>query len=125
MTISPPAANIIYSGPAPAGDQPVLVLTTVADADTAQRVAATLVEERLAACVNLGAPSLSIYVWQGAVQRETELALTIKTLGARVDALARRLVQLHPYSVPELLVLNVTGGSAAYLAWMADNVQGG
>jgi periplasmic divalent cation tolerance protein len=100
---------------------PVLVLTTwPADRDAAD-VARTLVEERLAACVAVGAPLQSIYRWQGAVEQAEERPLTIKTTDGRLAALEARLTALHPYDVPEFLVVPVTGGSAAYLSWMAES----
>lgn len=125
MTTSPSPANIIYPGPGPvpADDQPMLVLTTVADAETGKRIAATLVEEGLAACVNLGAESLSMYMWEGVLEGATEVSLTIKTRASCAQAVANRLGQLHPYDVPEILVLDLLGGSRAYLQWLTDQTD--
>ena len=98
----------------------VLVLTTLpADADAAA-FARTLVAERLAACVNLLAPMESIYEGEGAMQRDTERQLIMKTVRARVDALWQRVRELHPYDVPEFVVLPIVDGSDAYLRWLGE-----
>ena len=96
----------------------VLVLTTVPAGELGEGVARALVEERLAACVSVLAPMTSIYRWQGAVERGTEQQIVIKTTADRVAALQARLGQLHPYDVPECLVLAVGGGTATYLDWV-------
>ena len=99
----------------------VLVLTTLgADADAAA-LARTLVEERLAACVNV-LPVTSVYRWKGQVEQDREQQLVIKTTAGRVAALETRLRALHPYELPEFLVLPAGGGSAAYLLWVAESV---
>lgn len=97
-----------------------VVLTTCADAAAAERLATALVEQRLAACVSIGAPAVSVYAWQGRIEREHEVGLTIKTTPGALDRLKARLVELHDYDVPELLVLDVVDGSADYLAWIRD-----
>jgi periplasmic divalent cation tolerance protein len=105
--------------PTPLPDDAVRVaLSTAPDADVAARIARALVEERLAACANLLSPVRSIYRWQGRVEDDTEVLLVIKTRADRVDALAERLRALHPYDVPELVVLPVDAGLAAYLDWV-------
>ena len=99
------------------------LLTTTLDTEAAAaRLAATLVEERLAACVNVLPPMVSVYRWQGSIERSPEHQIVIKTTTDRLDALEARLRQLHPYEVPELLVLDVARGGAAYLAWVRDSV---
>jgi periplasmic divalent cation tolerance protein len=96
----------------------VLVLTTIgADADAAA-LARTVVDERLAACVNVLPPMTSIYRWQGKVEENREQQLLIKTTVARLPSLEARLRTLHPYDVPEFLVLRAAGGSDAYLDWL-------
>jgi len=101
----------------------VLVLTTLpADADAAA-FARTLVTERLAACVNLLAPMESVYRWEGDVQREAERQLIMKTARARVDALWQRVRELHPYDVPEFVVLPIVDGSDAYLRWLGESTS--
>jgi periplasmic divalent cation tolerance protein len=100
--------------------QAVIVLTTVgADADAAA-IARTLVEERLAACVNLLPEMTSIYRWKGSVEQEREQQLVIKTSEACLAALEIRINELHPYDVPEFLVLRASDGSERYLAWMKE-----
>ena len=99
-----------------------IVLTTIgADADAAT-LARTLVEERLAACVNLLPPMTSVYRWQGKVEQDRELQIVIKTTADRVPALQTRLRQLHPYELPEFLVIDATG-SEAYLAWVGESTR--
>ena len=99
----------------------VLVLSTAPDAATAQSLAATLVEERLAACVNIIPGVQSVYRWQGAVEHAAELILLIKTTQSSYAALETRLRQVHPYELPEILVLPDPAGLPAYLAWIAAN----
>ena len=98
----------------------VLVLTTVSDDDQAEALARTLVDERLAACVNLHGSMTSFYRWQGAVARDGERQLVIKTTRERLPALEARLKALQAYELPEFLVLAVEAGSAAYLSWVGD-----
>ena len=98
--------------------QYIVVLTTLpADADAAA-FGTALVEERLAACVNLLAPMQSVYRWQGRVDQESERQLVIKTSRLRLDALWERVRTLHPYDVPEFIVLPIVDGSDAYLRWI-------
>ena len=97
-----------------------IVLTTLgADADAAA-LARTLVDERLAACVNVLPVMTSIYRWQGKVEQDREQQIVIKTSSDRVAALQARLRELHPYDLPEFLVLDA-GGSEAYLAWVGES----
>jgi periplasmic divalent cation tolerance protein len=96
----------------------LLVLTTVADAAQAERIAHALVGERLAACVTALGPARSVYRWQGALEAADELPLLVKTTAARWPALRERLRELHPYEVPEMLVLPVADGWPPYLDWV-------
>jgi periplasmic divalent cation tolerance protein len=101
-----------------AEQEAVVVLTTLgADAD-APALARTLVDERLAACVNVLPVMLSVYRWKGVVEQEREQQLVIKTAASRVAALEARVRELHPYELPEFLVLSASG-SRAYLDWIA------
>ena len=95
-----------------------VVLVTAPDADAAAGLARSLVEERLAACVNVVPTVRSIYRWEGAVEEAAEVLLVIKTRADRCPALASRVRDLHPYDVPEVLELTAVGGSAAYLDWV-------
>jgi periplasmic divalent cation tolerance protein len=102
----------------------VMVLTTLpADADGAA-FARRLVEERLAACVNVLAPMESIYRWEGNVELEPERQIVIKTSRERVVALWDRVRELHPYDMPEFLVLPIVDGNEAYLQWVAESTSG-
>jgi periplasmic divalent cation tolerance protein len=101
----------------------VVVLTTVADNDQAESLARRMVEERLAACVNLHPAMLSFYRWKGLVERDAERQLVIKTTRDRVPALEARLRELHAYELPEFLVLPVDQGSQAYLTWIVDQTR--
>jgi periplasmic divalent cation tolerance protein len=96
-----------------------VALATAPDGETAARIARALVEERLAACVNLVPAVRSIYRWQDRVEEAGEVLLVIKTRAERVDALAARLRALHPYELPELVALPVAAGLASYLDWVA------
>ena len=96
----------------------VLVLTTAPDDERAETWARTLVEERLAACVNVLGPMVSFYRWKDALERDAERQLVIKTTRGRVPALRRRLKQLHSYDLPEFVVLNADEASDEYLAWV-------
>ena len=101
------------------GMSAIVVLCTCPDADVAGRIAAALVDERLAACVNC-VPGLStIYRWKGAVHRDTEVLLLIKTTRERFDALRERIVFLHPYELPEVIAVDIALGSPPYLDWIA------
>jgi periplasmic divalent cation tolerance protein len=99
----------------------VLVLTTLGTEADATALARTLVEERLAACVNVLPVMTSIYRWKGSVEQEHEQQLLIKTTAGRVEALAARLRQLHPYELPEFIVLDAAA-SAAYGQWVKESV---
>ena len=95
-----------------------IVLVTTPDAEVAAQLARRLVEEGLAACVNLVPGVRSVYRWQGAVQEDAEILLIAKTRAALVDALAARVRELHPYELPEVIALAVAAGSEPYLDWV-------
>lgn len=100
----------------------VIVLTTVPDAACGEAIARTLVDERLAACVNVLPAMTSIYRWKGAVETATEHQLLIKTTGERVQDVEARIAELHPYELPEVLVLPVERGSR-YAAWVEGETR--
>lgn len=101
----------------------VLVLTTLPiDGGAADTLARTLVERRLAACVSVLAPMQSTYRWKNAVEQATERQVLIKTTAPCLPELKSALAELHPYEVPELLVLGVTDGAEAYVRWIAESV---
>jgi periplasmic divalent cation tolerance protein len=101
----------------------VVVVTSVADREAAERIAEVLVTERLAACAQVLGPQASIYRWNGRVERATEWRLEVKTASARLTALERRLLELHPYDVPECVALPIIHGSDAYLRWLAEESE--
>ncbi|HEY6034700.1 MAG TPA: divalent-cation tolerance protein CutA [Kofleriaceae bacterium] len=100
----------------------VVVLSTFPSSEKAAEIARVLVDERLCACVNLVPAVRSIYRWQGAVHDDAEVLAIVKTTAERAEALRDRLIALHPYELPEALVLPVTDGHAPYLAWVTGEV---
>jgi periplasmic divalent cation tolerance protein len=102
----------------------VLVMTTMPDDHRADELARTLIDERLAACVTVGAPMTSTYRWKGQVETSAERQLLIKTLRSCVPALEARVRALHPYEVPEWLTLDARG-SDGYARWITAAVAGG
>ena len=106
-----------------ADDDVLVCLCTCPDPDSARVLGRTLVEERLAACVQLLPGIESIYRWNGAVETAAEILLVLKTTRARHAALQARLVALHPYDVPELVALPAVAGLPAYLHWVTDSTR--
>ena len=100
-----------------------IVLITAPDREVAAGLGRALVEERLAACANLVPQITSIYRWEGAVQEDSEVLMVVKTSAGRVAALTERVLALHPYEVPEVLVLPVESGAATYLDWVRASVE--
>jgi periplasmic divalent cation tolerance protein len=101
----------------------VIVLTTLPGDFEIRTFAKTLVEERLAACVNLLSTMESVYRWEGRVEREVERQVVIKTSRERVVALWDRVRELHPYEVPEFIVLPIVDGNEAYLRWVGEGTK--
>jgi periplasmic divalent cation tolerance protein len=99
----------------------IVVLSTVARAEDAERIGQALVARGLAACVNVVPGLVSIYRWKGEVERAEERLLLIKTRSETFAALREALVALHPYEVPEVLALPIEDGHAPYLAWLDEN----
>ncbi len=95
-----------------------MAFSTAPSAEIAAEIACVLVKEGLVACVNIVPAVRSIYQWEGKLCDETEVLCVMKTRADRVEALRARLVELHPYQVPELIVLDVTSGHEPYLAWV-------
>lgn len=100
----------------------LFVYVTAANAEEARRIGRALVEEGLAACVNLPAPHTAIYRWQGAIAEEAEQALIVKTTAARFEELARRIRALSSYTLPCILALPAAGESE-FLAWVRDQTR--
>ena len=99
----------------------VIILTTFGESADAVAFARTLVDERLAACVNVLPPMLSVYRWKGTVEREREQQLVIKTTTERVARIEGLFRERHPYELPELIVLDASA-SAPYLQWLRESV---
>lgn len=100
----------------------VVAISTCPDETSARDIAAALVSERLATCVNRIGGVRSTYSWEGSLQDDAEILLVIKTTPARLAQLRARLATLHPYELPELLVLPVIDGNEAYLEWVRRGV---
>jgi periplasmic divalent cation tolerance protein len=101
----------------------VVILTTLPAGADAAAFATALVEAQLAACVNLLPVMESIYRWEGGVQRDSERQLLIKTSRERVATLWQRVRELHPYDVPEFIVLSIVDGNDAYLRWIGESTR--
>ncbi|MCB1521222.1 MAG: divalent-cation tolerance protein CutA [Hyphomicrobiaceae bacterium] len=105
-------------------DKPILVYTTFPDRDVANAVARALVEDRLAACVNLLGPMTSVYRWDGAIETATETVGIVKTRAGLAEAVQVRIRGLHPYANPALLVLRTDGGAAEFIDWIVAETDG-
>lgn len=98
----------------------LLVLCTCPDSNTADRLARRLIADRAAACVNVAAPSRSIYRWQGRVEQADEVLLSVKTTANNYKKLEQIIRQEHPYEVPEIIALPVQEGLPEYLKWVEE-----
>ncbi len=96
-----------------------MLLITFPDADVARELSGSLVEEGLVACVNLVGGVESIYRWDGALQRDSEVLGIAKVRRDRIEEVSRVVIERHPYDVPEVIALPVAGGNPAYLEWVA------
>jgi periplasmic divalent cation tolerance protein len=101
----------------------ILVLTNLPDQDSAKKLAEQLVGQRQAACVNILATCQSIYHWQGKTEITQEVPLLIKTTEERYAALEQTLRTLHPYELPEIIHVPITGGLPAYLNWVSEETS--
>lgn len=104
-------------------DDVVLVISNAPDLLLAKRIAHVLVEDGLAACVNLGAPVLSMYGWKGKIEADQEIPLWIKTTADRRGAVIDAIKRLHPYEAPEAIVVPVLDGLPAYLDWVREQTR--
>lgn len=100
----------------------LLVLCTCENQEQAQRIARTLVEERLAACANILPGVVSTFRWQGEVSEANEIQLFVKTAMERYQALERRIAELHSYDTPEIIAIPITAGSEKYLRWLREQL---
>jgi periplasmic divalent cation tolerance protein len=101
----------------------LVVYITAPSEEEAAKIAKALVKERLAACVNIIKDIRSIYSWQGKIEDERELLMIVKTRTELFSSLKIRVKELHPYSVPEIIVLPVVDGSEEYLAWLRETTK--
>lgn len=101
----------------------VVAFNTCPEMAVAEQLADALVSERLAACVNIVPAITSVYRWEGELQRDQEFLLIIKTTVSAISTLRERIGCLHPYDVPELVVMPVADGLPAYLRWVVDEVN--
>jgi periplasmic divalent cation tolerance protein len=101
----------------------IMVVSNVPNLDVAQEIARDLVAKQLAACVNILPGVHSVYRWQGAVEEADEITLLIKTQRSSYAALELAITALHPYDVPEIIALPITGGLPQYLGWMKDSTK--
>jgi periplasmic divalent cation tolerance protein len=115
VTFGGPTASLLEAGPADYG----VMLTTTPTRDEAAKIAKLLIDEKLAACVQL-LPIESFYVWQGATQNEPETLLLIKTRAALFDRAIARIKAVHSYTVPEIVAMPFTAGFAGYLNWIGE-----
>jgi len=105
-------------------DQVILVATNVPDLALARKMGVHLVEQKLAACVNILSPCESVYRWQGKVETAQEVPLLIKTVRRQYEALCSSILAMHPYEVPEIIVLPLEEGLPAYLGWVRAEAIG-
>ncbi len=100
-----------------------IVLTTCPDAKIAETIGRSLIEDGLAACVNVLAPVRSIYAWKGQIETAEEHLLLVKSQRSRYKAIEDRIHALHPYELPEIVAVPIATGLAGYLAWLAESGQ--
>lgn len=103
-------------------DDHQLILSTCPDLDSARSIADILVDQRLAACVNIIPGLTSVYRWQGKTETSKECLLIIKSKRTAFNDLETTLKKAHPYELPEIVTVPITGGSAAYLAWIDQQI---
>lgn len=100
-----------------------LVVTTVSGLELAEKMSRALVEERLAACVNIADKISSIYSWKGEIVQDKECMLLIKTKKSLFENLKEKIIQLHPYEVPEIIAIPLEKGHKAYFDWIDDSTK--
>lgn len=101
----------------------LIVYCTIPDENTGKSIAATLVTEKLAACVNILPTVLSVYTWQDRIHQEQEALLMIKTTASCYAALEAKLLAVHPYDTPEIIAVPVEKGAPGYLNWVGDSTM--
>ncbi|QYJ85744.1 divalent-cation tolerance protein CutA [Shewanella mesophila] len=104
-------------------DNYLLVITSCPDKEIAASIARAVVNAKLAACVQISSPVTSVYSWQGELCQEQEFSLQIKCHSQNYNELAKLILSIHPYDVPELIALEIANGSSAYLDWIKETTQ--
>jgi periplasmic divalent cation tolerance protein len=104
-------------------DDPILILSTASSREEAKRIAKCLVEEKLAACVQMVPGLESVYIWQGKLYDEPEFLLLIKSRAYLFSRVAERVLSLHTYDVPEIVALRIAEGSKPYMDWMESSIK--
>jgi len=99
----------------------IIVFSTASSKEEAERIAGNLVENRIAACVNIITGVLSVYRWKGKVEKSGEVLLIIKTMENKFPLIKERIKSLHSYDVPEIIALDIAGGAEDYLSWIAES----
>ncbi len=105
-------------------EEAILVFSTFPDAETARRVGRELIQHKLAACVNLLPDIESIYRWKGAIESATEVLLLIKSTRWKYQLLEAKILELHPYEVPEIISVRLDSGNIPYLRWIEESLNG-
>lgn len=101
-------------------NQKIVIFCTVPNRETALKISQPIIEEKLAACVNIVPSLISIYKWKGKIAQDSEELLIIKTTQQKFNVLETRIKQLHPYEVPEIIALPIVIGSDKYLNWVEE-----
>src|ERR1700678_3081677 len=104
-------------------EESILVFSTFPDAETARRIGRELIEAKLAACVNLLPPIESIYRWKGAIETATEVLLLIKSTAWKYQMLEAKILELHPYELPEIISVRLDAGHVPYLRWIEQSLN--
>lgn len=104
-------------------NQAIAILSTCPDQASAQSIASHLVENRLAACVNIINNVVSVYQWEGKTEQSQEVCLLIKTLAHQYQFVEKAILELHPYELPEIISVTINTGSNSYLNWIEQNVN--
>jgi periplasmic divalent cation tolerance protein len=102
----------------------LIVITTVSNKEIGQEIAKSILEERLAACITISSSSISSYWWKDEITQEEEFILFIKTMSALFPQLKEKIVELHPYEIPEVIALPITDGYEKYLDWIEQETGG-
>lgn len=103
-------------------DEIIMVLTNVPDLACANQMAEALINDKLAACVNIMSPCLSVYRWHDQLERSTEIPMLIKTTQQAYSAVEATLLNMHPYELPEIITLHIDGGLPTYLQWVTTQI---